>query len=257
MSEAAVGPTSVEVPTARVDVNGLRVDALVDRHLFDDLLVPRLEELARGAAPGRRDFVFLAAPPGTGKSTLAALLVEQARHLDIDAVGIDGFHHRQSYLDTHRLETPSGPVLLAEVKGAPETFAVDALARHLDVGRTRDLDWPVYDRIVHDVVPEAQQVRASLVVVEGNWLLLDEPGWADLTAYSVFNVFVDAPADLLRDRLTDRKVNGGLSRRDAEAFYERSDRLNVERVLTHTDRSKIDLLLHLTSDGTIQQGGAQ
>lgn len=248
---------SAPASTERVVVNGLEFDAAVDRHVLDSVLVPRLAELAEQVEPGRRNFVFLVAPPGTGKSTLVALLLARAAHLDVDAVGIDGFHHSQRYLDTHQVETPGGPAPLARIKGAPETFDMHALAGHLEMARTRDLAWPVYDRTIHDVVPAAQHVRAGLVVVEGNWLLLDEPGWSELTAYSSFNIFIDADAELLRERLVGRKVRGGLSLRAAEEFYERSDRVNVERVLTHTDRSAIDLLLHLQTDGTIQQGGSQ
>ena len=58
---------------------------------------------------------------------------------------------------------------------------------------------------------------------------------------------------LLRERLIDRKVRGGLDHDAAVAFYEHSDRLNVDRVLTRTDRTKVDLLLHLNPDGTTER----
>ena len=106
---------------------------------------------------------------------------------------------------------------------------------------------------MHDVVPGDRPVTAGLVLVEGNWLLLDEPGWRDLATHSAYNVFLEADPALLRDRLIDRKVRGGLTRAAAVDFYERSDRLNVERVLTGTDRSKVDLLLHLNADGTTER----
>ena len=204
-------------------------------------------------AGAARRFVFLAAPPGTGKSTLAAVVEHRAAQpdvdIDLDTVGIDGFHHPNAYLRTHRRATDG--VLLADVKGAPETFDVARLRRFLALSAVRAVRWPAYDRVLHDVVPDARRVGAPLVLLEGNWLLLDEPGWRDLSEHSVHNVFVDADPALLRERLIERKVRGGLDLAGATRFYERSDRPNVERVLQHTDRSKVDLLLRLGADGTI------
>jgi hypothetical protein len=235
--------------TEEVVVNGFEVRVDVDRRLVDEILVPTLAGLARQVTDGTRRFVFLAAPPGTGKSTLAAVVERRAAHLDLDTVGIDGFHHPQRYLDTHDLDG----VPLASIKGAPETFDVALLRAFLERSATYATRWPVYDRGLHDVVPDARPVEAGLVLLEGNWLLLDEPGWRDLSTHSVFNVFIDADPALLRERLIQRKVRGGLDLPAATRFYERSDRPNIDRVLRGTDRRKIDLLLRLHADGTIDR----
>ena len=235
-------------------VNGLPLEATVDLPLIDDVLVPALERVLAAARDDRRTYVFLAAPPATGKSVLAELLVRRARHhgLDLDAIGIDGFHLPQAELERRVVPGPHGDVPLARFKGAPETFDTESLARHLEAGLTQDVRWPVYDRTLHDVVPDARTVTARLVVVEGNWLLLDDPRWTPLLRHSSCNVFVDADPRLLRDRLIDRKVRGGTSRADAVEFYERSDRVNVHRVLDDTDRSRVDLALRLEPDGSIR-----
>lgn len=51
---------------------------------------------------------MLAAPPGTGKSTLVSFLEHLAKSVipdkRVQAVGMDGFHHRQDYLLTHTVE---------------------------------------------------------------------------------------------------------------------------------------------------------
>lgn len=238
----------------QVVVNGLPTSVVVDHHVVDEILVPMLESVVdsgsrqEGAA---RRFVFLAAPPGTGKSTLAAVVEHRAAHLDLDAVGIDGFHHPNSYLRAHGRDADG--VVLADVKGAPETFDVARLQRFLAASATRTLRWPIYDRVTHDVIPDARLVDTTLVLLEGNWLLLDEPGWRDLSAHSIYNVFIDADPALLRERLIERKVRGGLDLASATRFYERSDRPNVDRVLENTNRSKVDLLLQLTADGTIRR----
>ncbi len=243
MSEASARATE------QVVVNGFEARVDVDRHLVDEILVPTLAALIPQDGDGTRRFVFLAAPPGTGKSTLAAVVERRAAHLDLDTVGIDGFHHPQSYLDTHDLDG----VPLAAIKGAPETFDVARLGQFLARSATQATRWPVYDRVLHDVVPDGALVEAGLVLLEGNWLLLDEPGWRELSAHSVFNVFIDADPALLRERLIRRKVRGGLDLPAATRFYERSDRPNIDRVLTGTDRRKVDLPLRLHADGTIDR----
>lgn len=236
----------------RVVVDGVETWVDVDHHLVDEVLVPALAALGAPDDGRARRFAFLVAPPGTGKSTLAAVVRNRARHagLDLDTIGIDGFHRPQAYLETHR-GADGEP--LAAVKGAPETFDVALLEDFLTRSATRDLLWPVYDRTIHDVVPAARHIGAGLVLLEGNWLLLDEPGWRDLGAHSAFTVFVDADPALLRERLIRRKVRGGLDRASAERFHERSDGPNVLRVLRDSDLSPVDLLLHLNADGTIER----
>ncbi|MBO6202122.1 MAG: hypothetical protein J6O13_01200 [Selenomonas sp.] len=40
--------------------------------------------------------------------------------------------------------------------------------------------------------------------------------------------------ELLKNRLIQRKIQGGLSEEESVRFYETSDRLNVERIAGHT-----------------------
>jgi pantothenate kinase len=247
----------VVVQTRDIVVNGLRSRVRVDRELVHRVLLPALREVAARGSRERRQFVFLAAPPATGKSTLAAVLEHEAAELDLGTIGIDGFHHPNRYLESHTLGHGAEAVTLASIKGAPETYDVASLDRHLTEGAGTALDWPTYDRVTHDVVPASKHLDERLVLVEGNWLLLDEPGWRDLARHAAYRIFIDADPGLLHDRLVDRKVRGGLDRSEAEAFVARSDSRNVERVLQHTDRAHIDLMLRLNPDGTIERGELQ
>jgi pantothenate kinase len=244
---------------AEMLVNGLEVEVDVDQELVEETLVPALAEVAARPRAHRRAFAFLVGPPGVGKSTLAAVLAEAGARrrpapIEMDVVGIDGFHLPHEHLVSHHLRTDAGTVPLSSIKGAPETFDVDGLAWCLAASADHDVVWPTYDRRVHDVVPGTRPLSADLVLVEGNWLLLDEPGWRDLATHAHYVVLLTADPDLLRERLVERKVRGGLTPAEAEDFYERSDRRNVERVMAASDFSKVDLTLMVQADGSIQQG---
>ena len=64
-------------------------------------MVRRLDRMQR--EKGERLVVFLAAPPATGKSTLAAFLAGLSQKfscMPVQAVGLDGFHYQQEYILT-------------------------------------------------------------------------------------------------------------------------------------------------------------
>lgn len=151
--------------------------------------------LARIAAlPGRRSVLAVAGAPGSGKSTLAAALV--ARLPGAVLVPMDGFH-----LDNPVLEARG----LIGRKGAPETFDADgfvALIARLQAGG--EVVFPVFDRRRDFAIAGAGVVPADcrLVVVEGNYLLLDRAPW-NQARYDL-SVLLAVDKAELRRRLTAR-----------------------------------------------------
>ena len=171
------------------------------------------------ALPGARTLTALVGPPAAGKSTLAEAVVA-ALGAEGALVAMDGFH-----LDDRVLEARG----LRARKGAPETFDVDGLARTLAAIRAGgEVFVPVFDRArelsraAAGVVP----LSARHVVVEGNWLLLDRPGWRDL-AWDL-SVRIDAPDAVLRDRLMRRWAH--LPEREAALKTEGNDLPNARLV---------------------------
>jgi pantothenate kinase len=172
--------------------------------------------------------------PGAGKSTLASFLAERlgdrAAH-----VPMDGFHladvelARQGILDR---------------KGAPETFDVLGYAALLERLRTRPAETvyaPGFDRELEQPLAGAICVPPSVdvVVTEGNYLLLDTPGWREVRERldEVWHVCCDE--SLRVERLVARHVRFGKSRSEAQAWAARVDGPNarlVEAVAHNADR---------------------
>jgi pantothenate kinase len=139
---------------------------------------------------------------------------------------MDGFH-----LSNERL----GRLGLLQVKGAPETFDVDGFRRTLARVRAETqatVRWPDFDRSREQTVTGAIAItRATrLVVVEGNYLLLDRPGWRGVRPLLDEVWYVQAPRAQLRDRLLARALAAGRSNADAVRHVDESDLRNAELV---------------------------
>lgn len=175
----------------------------------------------------------IAGPPGSGKSTIATSL---GAEIGAPIVPMDGFHLTNATLIAQdRLR----------VKGAPETFAADDfvdLVRRLRAGDGY-VDCPVFDRVIDEPVLGRLRVGPddTVVIVEGNYLLLDSPPWSALSFDAV--AYLDVPDDVRIQRLIDRHIEFGRSRREAAEFVRRSDQTNSVRV--EATRSRADVVVAL------------
>jgi pantothenate kinase len=152
---------------------------------------------------------------------------------------MDGFHLAQAELE--RLGR-------AARKGAPDTFDAGgyvALLRRLrDNGEPavyaplfrRDLEEPIAGAVA---VPQATR----FVITEGNYLLLDEPGWRDVSSLLDEVWFLDVAADLRQQRLTRRRVSFGVPEAEAWRWTRGSDEDNA-RVVDAT-RGRADLVVQV------------
>ena len=241
--------------THQVSINGIEVDARYEESAVEEIFLPFLREMtALRERLGRRVLVMLAAPPGAGKTTLLSFLERLAREhgetADLQALGMDGFHRRQAYLLTHETERDGRRISMVEIKGAPETFDLDALTRRVRrVAAGENCPWPIYDRILRDPVEDALTVESGLVLLEGNYLLLDEDGWRDLSGYADYTVFLRAEESFLRPRLIARRVAAGVDPEEAARFIDYSDMPNARLCLEHS--LPADLRLFLTPEGRI------
>lgn len=173
-------------------------------------------------AAGDRVIVAIAGAPGSGKSTLADKLVGKlnGRQPGLAAVlPMDGFHYDDLFL------VPAG---LRPRKGAPHTFDVGGLQHTLHRLRARDeaeVFVPVFDRKIEIARAGARAIAAGVgvIVVEGNWLLLNQTPWDRLRPLFDVTVMVEVPEHALRARLRGRWERLGLSESEIVAKLEEND----------------------------------
>lgn len=241
----------------KAEINGLSVEAFYSEESIEQIFLPLLRELTEmQKKKNARILVMLAAPPGSGKSTLLHFLKYLSENVkDITAVttiGMDGFHHYQEYLDCHTMIRDGKEYLMKEFKGAPETFDLSLLAERVKkVSNGESCGWPEYYRIAHNRIDDAITVDGDIVLLEGNYLLLNWEGWKELSSYADYTIKIIADEKLLKNRLVNRKAQSGISKEDAEGFVERSDLYNVRTCLR--DSMEADLVLELKEDDSYQR----
>jgi len=196
-----------------------------------------------------RGIVGVAGPPGVGKSAYAVLLkltMESFGCGPVVYLPMDGYHFENSLLDIHFAPGPAGtPLPLREFKGIPETFDAVTLLEDLTRARERgaELHLPAYNRVSHDPVPGAIPVssQARWIILEGNFLLLDEEKWRRVGDLLDLSVGIDASDALLRLRLEERFRRGGRDPVWVHRHWQRVDGPNAERVRASTERAQVRL----------------
>lgn len=232
----------------RINMNGIDTMAVYSRVSVEKIFLPLLERLTNlQREKGRRILVFVAAPPGAGKSTLCSFLQDlsekQENITDVQAIGMDGFHRRQEYLLSHTTIRDGKEIKMVEIKGAPETFDVDLFEKSIEkVLSEKTIGWPEYNRKLHNPVDDAITVNRDIVLLEGNYLLLDMPKWRDLKRFADMTIRITADKEMLKKRLVERKAASGNSLEDALRFVEFSDMANVELCLERSARADLELV---------------
>lgn len=225
--------------TYTTEINGLTQDIKFSVETVEEVFKPFLKKLSGlHATMDRKIVAYIAAPPAAGKTSAAQFLEKITREeknlTPIRALGMDGFHHTSEYLKRNKIEIDGKEIFLNDIKGAPQTFDVDSLQEKIREVRQEGTDWNIYDRKIHDVVHNVLSVEDDIILIEGNYLLLKDPHWTNIRVLADYTVFIDAEPEFLKGRLISRKIQGGLTREEAENFYFNSDSKNVEQVLKNS-----------------------
>ncbi|TBN41056.1 nucleoside/nucleotide kinase family protein [Paracoccus subflavus] len=184
------------------------------------------------ALEGARVLVAVAGAPGSGKSTLAEALVQRLD--DAVLVPMDGFH-----LDDRVLEARG----LRARKGAVETFDAQgfaALVERLAVPRS-EVIFPIFDRSREIAVAGAGVVAPDhrVVLIEGNYLLLDSSPWKQ--ARYDLRIWLDVPEAELERRLAARWQGYGKNAQQIAAHLE-NDLANARLVTRRSSGADLSIV---------------
>ena len=236
----------------RLEVAGHDTTVHLTRGQLRSVHLPLLRRLQRGYRQARsagqaRYVTLLAGPPGSGKSSLAATLAQIGAAvrppLPLQVLPVDGFHLSNAELRRRGL---------VPCKGLPETYDLrDLSARLAALKAGRALRWPRYDRRIHEPVADAlRPADAGVMLVEGTFLALAEPGWRELRRHAHFCLFLECALGTVRPRVVARHRRGGRDLADAVAHFDRVDEVNTRRILAR--RHGVDLTLVVAPDDSLR-----
>ena len=185
-----------------------------------------LEQVLKSPRRQARRVVAISGPPASGKSTLAAGLVEAIRGAGVNSqlVPMDGFH-----LDNRIL----GDRGILDRKGSPPSFDAIGLLRLVQVlGASQELFYPVFDRARDLSVAGAGHIapECDTIVIEGNYLLMDAPIWRDMARYWDLSIQLTCSDDELEARLIKRWLDHGLTPEAARIRAQSNDLPNARLV---------------------------
>lgn len=171
-----------------------------------------------------RKIIAIAGAPASGKSTLAQTLQKLIPNSAV--LAMDGFHFDDSIL----IERGD----LAK-KGAPHTFDIDgfkSILARIAHGET-DIAVPIFDRSLElsrncaVLIPKT----ADTIIVEGNYLLLDDPNWAMCRQYFDLTVKLHVELETIHARLIERWRRFGYNDASAAKKINENDLPNAKLVV--------------------------
>ena len=171
-------------------------------------------------AKPRRVLIVLAGPPGSGKSTIAEEVVRRVNENSggkrvAAVVPMDGFHLAQAALDGF----PNRDEAFAK-RGAAWTFDAEGVVGLVtklrdsreDLSKVHEV--PGFDHALKDPVPGAIKITPDvrILILEGNWLLLDESPWLAISKLVDDTWFVDVDPQLALTRVAKRHLASGIEK---------------------------------------------
>ena len=202
-------------------------------------------EIGQKKGNGQRFIVALVGAPDAGKSTLADQLkrtLDQQGLLGVAILPMDGFHPDNLILKAHGKFSK---------KGAPQTFDIEGFAKVLAKLRQGDQDVlvPVFDRTTDKVCAKRRMIdrQVGIIIVEGNYLLLNRPEWLKPANDYDLTIFLDLPEPGLEKRLVQGWLDYGLKPSDAAARARGNDMANAKTILAESLPADIHLPLHDTA----------
>jgi pantothenate kinase len=178
-----------------------------------------------------RSLTAIAGAPGSGKSTLAEVVVARLNEEAPNRAAVlpmDGYHFDDLVL------VPRG---LRPRKGAPDTFDVAGfyhMLQRLKRNEEPEIAVPVFDRELEIARAGARLIPRAVrhLIVEGNYLLLDRPGWSSLRGLFDTTIMISVAEAVLRQRLVERWQGYQLPPEEVTAKVETNDLPNGRLIVS-------------------------
>lgn len=238
----------------RINFNQLTLDGtssivIADRAEIEKFYIPLALLILKSCQKTSRLMVVVAGPPGSGKTVFATLLTAVINAVvnrqEAVQIPLDGWHFPNEYLDTHSIHQNNHDVLLRKIKGSPATFDTVAANSCLEkIRRGGKVRFPVYSRTLHEPIPEGGVVEPfhHIVIVEGNYWLLQEAPWPQFRPLFDITIFLMAKPETLLDGLRQRQLRAGKSAEAIESQLVNVDLPNIELVLNNS--APADIVFH-------------
>ncbi|KAK1987691.1 phosphoribulokinase/uridine kinase [Colletotrichum cereale] len=174
------------------------------------------------SSPSRRILVAVSGIPGSGKSTTAAALNEDLKKHAVENAAVlpmDGFHYSRATLSSF-----DDPDLALRRRGAPFTFDVSGFLNLVQKLRMTPIPQrgepeiiiraPSFDHAAKDPLPGVIEIssRTEVVIIEGNYTLLNEEPWSGIADLVDDRWFVDVSLEKARERLAARHLQAGIEK---------------------------------------------
>ena len=197
------------------------------------ITITELAQLLIERADNKRIVVAVAGAPGSGKSFIAEQLQATINNLAGATAAIlpmDGFHFDDMILEQRDLRP---------TKGAPNTYDVGGLFHmisRLRQNNEAEIAVPVFDRSLEIARAGARIITSDsqILIVEGNYLLLDYAPWSSLAPLFDITVSIDVSEEELRKRLIHRWQSHGIDPELIEPKVEANDLPNGRTVIKHS-----------------------
>lgn len=196
-------------------------------------LLKRLQHQVLSGPKDERLIVAIAGAPASGKSAVSEWLLEEFNKAHPGASAIlpmDGYHYDDEVLIANDWR---------QQKGAPHTFDVGGLAsilKRLRENTEPEIAVPRFDRDLEIARAGALLIKqeAQLIIVEGNYLLLNSEPWKQLFPLFDLKVLVSVEEHVLEQRLRDRWASYDLDPSDIERKVFENDLPNGRLVINES-----------------------
>eukprot|EP00597_Dinobryon_sp_UTEXLB2267_P004012 CAMPEP_0170076718 /NCGR_PEP_ID=MMETSP0019_2-20121128/13673_1 /TAXON_ID=98059 /ORGANISM="Dinobryon sp., Strain UTEXLB2267" /LENGTH=217 /DNA_ID=CAMNT_0010288603 /DNA_START=208 /DNA_END=861 /DNA_ORIENTATION=- len=210
----------------------MRVDSSMD--LVYDEMAQKIISLASNR--GSQLLIGIAGPPGVGKSTISSQILSRLDNESTIIVPMDGFHYSKETLLTFSNSSEA-----FARRGAHWTFNGKAFVNKLQTLKaTNGGLFPSFSHGSGNPVEDAIEVVAQkhqIVIVEGNYLLLDIKPWNEIRSLLDFIFFIESDLETIKKRVYGRHFSLGYGEEVSMRRVLTNDLPNAELVLSTKHRA--------------------